>query len=396
MIINKFRNLISLTINKHWFPQGPLSLGVAVLGFWYLIPVIDHAQSIYNHIILPGATRQDLSGVNLEGITQLLFGIFLLVISIGLHLQSRISWFLSVLVTIGLAVQSVQIGISSNYWLFAYNLVLIALLLTTRKSFNNINIQIGTMASIVALLVLISYAVFGTYYLGDQFKPNINNLVDAFYVSIITMTTVGFGDFSPATTESRMFVVSIIFFSAAVLSTAVGATLIPALVHRIEEVNLRKKKKMNRSDHFIIVGYSALSSNTYRELSLRNEKVTIILRTPVDKGLFVGDDIDILIGDGSDEATLIEAGADKAKAILALLDDDSENAFVVLAVKELQIKAKTVAAVNNRKHLNRLRHVRPDIILAPQVLGGELLTSMLMGEHIDIKNIMGKLLGQKK
>ena len=76
-----------------------------------------------------------------------------------------------------------------------------------------------------------------------------------------------------------------------------------------------------------------------------------------------------------------------------MLDDGSENAFVVLSAKELHVRAKTVAAVNDAKNLNWVRRVHPDLIIAPQVLGGELLTSMLTGERIDVKNIMDRLLG---
>jgi voltage-gated potassium channel len=150
---------------------------------------------------------------------------------------------------------------------------------------------------------------------------------------------------------------------------------------------------VKREDHYIIVGYSALSSNTYRELVSRDKPVTVILLHEPDSILFPGTDVDVVIGDGADLETLRKAGAEKAKAILALLDDDSENAFVVLAAKELKVKARTVAAVNDAKHLNRVRRVHPDLIIAPQVLGGELLTSMLTGEKIDVKDIMSHLLG---
>ena len=188
--------------------------------------------------------------------------------------------------------------------------------------------------------------------------------------------------------------VSIITLSIILLSTAVGATLIPALVHRFEQLTTGRKIKVIRNNHYIIVGYSALANNTYRELTSRHEQVTVILRKDTDGALFSATDLDIVIGDGSDVETLRKAGAEKAKAILALLDDDSENAFVILAAKELQVKARTVAAVNQAKHLNRVRHVHPDMIIAPQVLGGELLTSMLTGQKIDVKDIMGRLLGQ--
>jgi voltage-gated potassium channel len=244
------------------------------------------------------------------------------------------------------------------------------------------------------VVVLFGYAVLGTYHLGDQFSPNIDTLSEAVYVSVVTMSTVGFGDFTPTTPETRRFIVSIIILSISLFSTAVGATLIPAMVRKIEQITRGRDGKVIRNNHYIIVGYSALSSNTYRELVSRHEQVTVILRNRPDSTLFPGTDVDIVIGDGSDLETLREAGAEKAKGILALLDDDSENAFVILAAKELKVSAKTVAAVNDAKHLNRVRHVHPDMIIAPQVLGGELLTSMLTGERIDIKDIMGRLLGQ--
>ena len=149
---------------------------------------------------------------------------------------------------------------------------------------------------------------------------------------------------------------------------------------------------MKRSNHYIIVGSSALASNTYRELVARGEQVTVILLTIPENSKFP--DIDVIIGDGSDVDTLKKAGGEEAKAVLALLDNDSENAFVVLAAKELEGGIKTVAAVNDVKNLNRIRRVHPYMVIAPQVLGGELLTMALTGEKVDSSTIMQRLMGQ--
>ena len=65
-----------------------------------------------------------------------------------------------------------------------------------------------------------------------------------------------------------------------------------------------------------------------------------------------------------------------------MLADDSENAFAVLAVKELGGSAKTVAAVNDARHLGRVKLVQPDVVIAPQVLGGELAAMLLSGEQV--------------
>jgi len=96
----------------------------------------------------------------------------------------------------------------------------------------------------------------------------------------------------------------------------------------------------------------------------------------------------LIIGDSSDTDILRSAGAEQALAVLALRADDSENAFVVLAVKEMEGSAKTVAAVNDSKNLGRVRRVQPDMIIAPQVLGGELLAMALNGEQLDNNAVM--------
>jgi len=381
----RLRETMAGLSRKSWFPHVPISLAVALLGLLHLIPVIDQATSLHFHLQTPGSLRQDLVGVNLPGISQLSIGVFLLIMSIGLWLRLRVAWLLSLLAgAIGLAIR-LQSEMPTEIWLFSYDFVLMWSMLASYRQFDRSNVRIGTLVALVSVLVLFGYAVFGAYHMGDQFY--------AAYVSVVTMSTVGFGDFTPTTPETRLFLVSIIILSILLLSTAIGATLIPAMVHKIEQITVGRNIKVIRNNHYIIVGYSALANNTYLELTRRHKQVTVILRHESDGTLFTATDLDIVIGDGSDLETLRKAGAEEAKAILALLDDDSENAFVILAVKELKVGAKTVAAVNQTKHLNRIRRVHPDMIIAPQVLGGELLTSLLTGERIDIKDIMSHLLG---
>jgi voltage-gated potassium channel len=77
-----------------------------------------------------------------------------------------------------------------------------------------------------------------------------------------------------------------------------------------------------------------------------------------------------------------------------MLDDDSENAFVVLAVRELAGKARTVAAVNDANHLGRVQLVQPDVVIAPQILGGELAAMLLTGEQVTADFVMKRVFQQ--
>jgi len=389
----RIRKTMAGLSRKAWFPQLPISLAVALLGLLHLLPVIDQLIALNLHLRTPGSVRQDLVDVSLPGISQLSISVFLLLLSFGLWLRLRIAWLLTVFAAV-IALVNMSLLQEMPAWLFGYDVVLMGLLLANYRHFERSSMQLATLTALVAVVILFGYAILGVYYLGDQFAPNIDTLSEAFYVSVVTMSTVGYGDFTPTSTETRLFMVSIIILSIILFSTAVGATLIPAIVRKMEQITRGRDGKVNRNNHYIIVGYSALANNTYSELVSRHEQVTVILRQESDSALFTATDIDVVIGDGSDLETLRKADAGKAKAILALMDDDSENAFVILAAKELKVSAKTVAAVNQSKHLNRIRHVHPDMIIAPQVLGGELLTSMLTGERIDIKDIMSRLLGQ--
>jgi voltage-gated potassium channel len=147
---------------------------------------------------------------------------------------------------------------------------------------------------------------------------------------------------------------------------------------------------MQRENHFIVIGTTPLALNTWRELTRRGHPVTRIL--PKEPEPALANDVDRVIGEPSDSDVLRQAGADKAQALLAMLDDDSENAFVILAARELTGKPRTVAAVNDAHHLERVKLARPDVVIAPQILGGELVAMLLTGEKISADFVLQQLL----
>jgi voltage-gated potassium channel len=79
--------------------------------------------------------------------------------------------------------------------------------------------------------------------------------------------------------------------------------------------------------------------------------------------------------------------------VLALRADDAENAFTVLAIRELAPQVRTVALVNESRNLQRLRLLKPDIVFSPQQLAGELLARTLNDETIDNALVSRLLVG---
>lgn len=145
---------------------------------------------------------------------------------------------------------------------------------------------------------------------------------------------------------------------------------------------------MKREHHFVVIGNTPLAVNTWHELARRGQSVTRLLRqAPAE----APGEADLVVGDPGSVEVLREAGAHQATAVMAMMDDDSENAFVVLAVRELGGPARTVAAVNDAAHLARVKLVQPDVVIAPQILGGELAAMLMCGEEVKADFVMQRV-----
>jgi voltage-gated potassium channel len=371
----------------------PLAVVSALIGLMYLAPFLTKMLGLNFVAKLVTDADTGIVGLSLLGISRSSIGALLLVMSLGLLLRSRLAWLTNIMMLFAALLFHFNAEtLAVPWWRIIIDSILLLLLVMYYRRFDRENMTLGILFALSSLIVFMGYAVFGSYHLGDQFSPPITDLATALYFIVVTVTSVGYGDITPVTMEARLFLVSVIILGITVIGAAVGTTLIPAFMNRIENITSRRKTIMKRSNHYIIVGHSSLASNTYHELTERGEQVTVILLSVPEHTKI--DEMDIVLGDGSDVDVLKKAGGEEAKAILALLNDDSENAFVILAAKELKGGVKTVAAVNDVNNMKRIRRVHPTMIIAPQVLGGELLTMALTGEKIDSSTVIQRLLGQ--
>ncbi|MGA8288594.1 MAG: voltage-gated potassium channel protein [Acidobacteriaceae bacterium] len=359
----------------YWFPHVPLALLLAFAGYWMLRASFGTHWTEYVKFLAEGKFRPEL-----KRLPSLVIGAGMMTMALGLLWRSRLAWVMSVLLAATAVVNTVFAGHTDVKMLLAYFAFVLASLLLTWRSFDRSSVAASTLFALSAVTMLIMYATFGTYYLGTQFKPRITDLVTAFYYAMVTMSTVGYGDIVPATPQARLFALSVIVLGVAVFATSLTAVVGPLVARSLQGIVNHKGRRMRRENHFVVIGNTPLAINTWRELAKRGRPVTRILRETPEKG--ENKDVDVVVGDPSMIEVLREAGAHHAEAVLAMLGDDSENAFAVLAVKELAGTAKTVAAVNDARHLSRVKLVQPDVVIAPQVLGGELAAMLLSGEQV--------------
>ena len=324
-----------------------------------------------------------------------MLGVFLVFNSIGLLFRARIAWVMS------LALLSTTLLFTLHYYsqqqLNIYLcLVSLLLLLLLRKDFHRSSATAGGIVSIISFIILLIYSTYGTLYFGDGFAPKIDNLSMAFYFAMVTMTTVGYGDILPVTETARMFTISMIIGGIAVFATSVSTIFGPLIRNGLTKLVQGKKQPMNRVDHFIVCGTSAMAMNTIMKLRQRGLNTTIITIRSSDDFAQIEQSLegqfDIISGDSCDTAVLKKAGLEQCRAILALTDNDADNAFIVLSSKDLCPTAKTVIIVNDSKNLNKIKMVQPDVLLSPQLFGSEVLARMLNGEEMNNQDLVAMLL----
>ena len=321
-----------------------------------------------------------------------MLGVFIVMSSVGLFFRARISWMISFILMLINIFYTDHIHPQQTHNIH-YGIASLILLFMVRKYFSKSSVAAGSIFALISVITLLLTSTYGALYFGDGFNPKITSLLTAFYYAIETMSTVGYGDIVPVSEPARLFTISVVVSGITVFATSATSVLGPVVHSGFERLVKGNSKKMDRTNHFIICGLSSLAVNTIKQLTERKQPITVIVSPRIQqvaKDQLEG--LDVVVGDYSDGAILTQAGVMNAKAVLALSDDDADNAFIVLSAIELASSARTVALVNESKNINKVKSVNPDIVISPQQFASDILARLLNGESIDSDSIVASLL----
>lgn len=396
-----FHSSLLETRGARWMHRFPwhwlLAALVAVDGYLFLQPLWQAAaeQGFLRSLSWrDGATVVAfLDAGGIDRVAQLMLGLGVQVMAVGLLYRARIAWVISLLLLAIVGSFSFWQG-QGHVGLLTYTVLLLVMLLVGWRHFDRASLTAGSLFAVLSVTSLLVYSVFGVLYLGDEFAPPIHDTVTALYFSIVSMSTVGYGDISPQTDAARMFSISIIILGITVFATSISAVVGPLIGGNIRRLMHGRVAHPMRKNHIILAGASPLAQSLHAALLQRGHDVVVIL--PSIEGHPYPPEADLMEGDATDTEVLQQAGAAHARYILALRNDDAENAFIVMAGREAAgADTKLVALANSPVHLAKIRLVNPDIVISLQALGSEILARTLSGETVDEALIKRLLFGEK-
>ena len=313
------------------------------------------------------------------GFTGTVTGFLLLLSAGGLRWGYRIAWKSSLVLLPAAATQAVLQSSPFSIPLFLLALAALPTVYRHRAAFRrHTKLDESQIAAGIALAGVLGYGTVGTFALRDQFQEIVTPL-DAFYYTLVTATTVGYGDAVPLTQAARMFTLSVVVLGATSFIFAAGVLLAPLLEARFKlALGKMTTSTLERlSDHVLVLGYGNLTESILNELDAAPDVLIITsdgarASALSDRGYYV------YTADPRDPTALERAHVDRARSAIVATDDDGNDALAILTVRRANPDLFVVAMATDRDNAQSLRDAGADAVVSPAVLGSELLARSAM------------------
>ncbi|MGB1283917.1 MAG: potassium channel family protein [Polaribacter sp.] len=251
---------------------------------------------------------------------------------------------------------------------------------------SKINKIVALVFSIVAIGT-IGYMLLSNY-----------SFVDALYMTVITATTVGFGELTPFSSEEKIFTVFLILTSITVFGYAISTFseyLVSGRLFEQYKHNKVEKQIVKLEGHTIICGYGRNGKQAILKLKNYHKEFVIVEK---DKERIAGLDNEGILniqGDATLDETLLKAGIEKAANLITALPSDADNLFVVLTASQLNNTCKIISRASNESSYNKLKIAGANNVIMPDKLGGNHMASLVVTpdviEFVDRLTIEGDI-----
>ena len=206
------------------------------------------------------------------------------------------------------------------------------------------------------------------------------SFVDALYQTVITITTVGFGEVKPFTPEEKIFTVFLILTSISVFGYAVSSFSEYLVSGKLFEHFKHKKVEKeisNLKGHTIVCGFGRNGKQAILKLKNYNKDFVVIEKNKEMSQILDSEELLNINGDATLDETLLRAGIKTADYLITALPSDANNLFVVLTVSQLNKNCKVISRASNESSYSKLKIAGADNVIMPDKLGGNHMASLV-------------------
>lgn len=234
----------------------------------------------------------------------------------------------------------------------------------------------------IAVSLLLTILVIGVV----GFKTMMDlSWIDALYMTVITVTTVGYREVEIPNDMAKLFIVFLILCSVVIVGYAV-TVISEYLISRSSLKDLRERQKQKKidamEDHVIVCGYGRNGKQAVEKLQDYHRDFIIIEKNPEVIESISLPEHHFLKGNANEDEVLLRAGIEKASTLITALPDDADNLFVVLSARQLNKDLKIISRASEESTYKKLKLAGADNVILPDKIGGEHMASLIVSPDL--------------
>ena len=207
------------------------------------------------------------------------------------------------------------------------------------------------------------------------------NFIDSFFMTVITLTTVGYGETRPLTTDGRIFTIFLLLTGFGILTYGVTtgiSFLLEGELGYIIRRNKMEKLIQGFKNHYIICAQGEIGEYVTEEFLKTKQSVVVITTDKMLEEKFIKHEVPMIISNPAEDETLVKAGIQKAKGLIAVLGDDKYNLFVVLSARGLNSDIRIVAQAIEKSSVIKIKKAGADEVVLTDAIGGMRMASSML------------------
>lgn len=238
---------------------------------------------------------------------------------------------------------------------------------------------------IILLVGVVGYRIISSY-----------SWIDALYMTVITLTTVGFGEVTPLDDQSKIFTILLILTSVVILGYSLS--IITEYILSKNDFEELKRKKMQKKiealkNHIVICGYGRNGKQAAKKLQAYNKQFVVIEKNKEMIDRLKIDNVFFVIGNANEDETLMEAGINRAACLISALPNDADNLFIVLSARQLNKSVNIISRASQESSYEKLKFAGANNVILPDKIGGDHMASLVvipgLMEFVDNLSIVG-------
>lgn len=210
-------------------------------------------------------------------------------------------------------------------------------------------------------------------------------MLDAVYMTVITVSTVGYSEMWEPSAEARLWTLGVIVFGIGTVSVAFTSLItlfVSGELRFLRETRKMESKIRNMKDHVILCGYGRMGELAVKEMARQGVRIVVVERSESVAAALRERQILHILGDATEDEVLEKAGIMRARALVAALPSDADNVYVTLTARTVRTDLQIIARAEHPASEAKLKRVGASRVVCTQVMGALRISNILTRPNV--------------